>query len=379
MQALTIGPADRLTWKDLKQVCNSPGPCITILLSAYHPGAQDRSQGVRLKTAIRTAAGTLAGSRPLAEVEELLRPLHELASDPATSTGGPAVAIFRSPAVYRRFHFSGLVQDRTAVGQHFQVTAVLPFLCEEHDFYILNLGKKDLRLWTYQDGRCQQVPLPDWLPKSAEEAGGFDQPDHTLENRSAAGPSTGAMRGVHFSTSSERELGNERLMQFFKMVDEGLRRLLQGAPLVLAGTENELGIYRRASDYPSLLGESLAGDSRNLSIEEIDRLASKYARANALREAERALQEFYKVCGNGRGEQNPELIAKAAVQGRVLKLIVAAGAELRSAVDGAGGIAAGEDLVNAAAVYTIQNGGQVLSMPAELMGSAGPTAAILRY
>jgi Bacterial archaeo-eukaryotic release factor family 3 len=373
MQALTTGLTERLTWEELKQVCSSPGPCITILLSSYHPGAQDRSQAVRLKTAIRTAADALAGSTP-AEVEGLLRPLHEMASDPGTGGGGPALAIFRSPTVFRRFHLSGPVQDGAAVGERFEVTAVLPFLGGEHDFYILNVGKKDLRLWTYRDGRCHQAPLPDTLPKSVQEAGGFDQPDHMLENRSAAGTSAGAMGGVHFSTSAERELGSERLTQFFKMVDQGLRGMLHGDPLVLAGTESELGIYRRASDYAGLLSEPLAGDLRNLPIEEIERLAYKYARASALREAERTLQEFHEVRGKGRGEQNPERVERAAAEGRVLKLIVAAGA-----IEGAGGTAAGENLVNAATVYTIRNGGQVFAMPAELMGSAAPTAAILRY
>jgi len=32
--------AEMLGWKDLKSLCNSPSPCITITLPAYHQGAQ---------------------------------------------------------------------------------------------------------------------------------------------------------------------------------------------------------------------------------------------------------------------------------------------------------------------------------------------------
>jgi hypothetical protein len=350
-----------------------------ILLPAYHPGAQDSSQTVHLKAVLPKITEAVAGSMPDLDVQSLLAPLQELAEEPALRSGGPGAMIFRSPSEFRQFHLPGTVPEWWGVGQHFQVAALLPYLSAEREFYILNIARKDLRLWHHQDGQCQEVELPNSLPKSAEEAGGFDQPDHSLQNRSAAGSSAGNMRGVHFSTGSERDLAPERLLYFFKLVDAALRGLLHGVLLVLTGTENELGIYRRASNYPKLLGETLAGDLRNAALQDIEKLAARFARAHALREAEGALQEFYELLGRGRGSQNPEQILNSAAEGRVLKLIVAERAQPPSDGGVPSGETGAENLVNAAAVFTIRNGGQVLSMPGELMASASPMAAVFRY
>jgi hypothetical protein len=44
-----------LYWKDLKPLCVSPGPCITITLPAFHHGAQAVPYSTHLKAAMQIA------------------------------------------------------------------------------------------------------------------------------------------------------------------------------------------------------------------------------------------------------------------------------------------------------------------------------------
>ena len=90
---------------------------------------------------------------------------------------------------------------------------------------------------------------------------GFDAPDHDLINRSSAGPSTGAMPGVQFGTGSGRETQHAHLHDFYHAVDRGVSELLRStqAPLVLAGVEEDVAIYRSISAYPNLLEQGIHG------------------------------------------------------------------------------------------------------------------------
>jgi len=103
------------------------------------------------------------------------------------------------------------------------------------EFYILGLNEKHLRLLHYIDGECEEAQLPDAVPKSAEAAGAFDVPDHTLRDRSGAGQLSGSQSAVVFGTGPEREKAHERLYECLRLVDRGLSKAIGGQPLLLSG------------------------------------------------------------------------------------------------------------------------------------------------
>lgn len=366
MRMIEVEPVNSLDWKHLRQICASPGPCITMLLSAHHPGGQSLPYSVRLKAASRSAEQKLLEFCPPGQVEELLAPIYDLAEEPQMAAGGEDMVLCRAPGVFSRFQAPASVKETVVVGAHFYVIPLIGMLAEEQEFYILGIGQKGLRLLFYRGGKCQEVPIPASIPGSLEAAGGFDQPDHVLENRSSAGKSAGAGGGVYFGTGSERETTGERLQYFFRLVDKGLHKILRGRPLLLSGAEYETAMYRRAATYSRIAAGDLAGDLRLFPLEKIQRLSAQYARRIARERAEAALQEFYER--PERVASDLAAIAAAAGGGRVAKLILAEDAASST-----------DDLVNTAAVRTIRNGGEVLLLPADQMADRGPAVALLRY
>jgi len=93
---------------------------------------------------------------------------------------------------------------------------------------------------------------------------------------------------------------------------------------------------------------------------------------------ESELQQLRELAGSGRISTGVRPVLKAASEGRVAKLILAEEAEFaatREALESD----SPEDLLNAAAVLSIRNGGEVFTLPVEAMGAEAPVAAILRY
>jgi len=369
-----------LHWSDLRPMCTSGGPCITITLPAYHHGTRSLPYSTNLKAAIRLVEQLLLKQNLFEDQEGLLAPIRALAKDFENSAGGPDRIIFRSPGVFRGFHLPGEVPTRTVVGEYFHVLPFLNQLCVDREFYILGLNEKHLRLLHYNDSECEEVPLPDELPKNVEAAGAFAPPDHTLRDRSAAGQSSGRQSAVVFGTSSEREKAHERLQEFFRLVDQGLSKVLKGQPLLVSGVDYEVAIYRRASAYPFLMEGYLEGDLHDLPIQEIARRASEYARAQAKRLAEKQLHLLRETASTERTSFDIHRVLQAAEEGRVAKLILGLGEEAASgAILERNEPKSEEGLLNAAAVLSIRSGADVFILPASEMAPLGRVAASFRY
>ncbi len=103
----------------------------------------------------------------------------------------------------------------------------------------------------------------------------------------------------------------------------------------------------------------------------------------------RAVERLAALLGSGdsRGTTGTENIVRASFAGRVDTLLLAEGVDLRGRFDAAAdkvtvgdeSAATGEDLLDAAAVRTLGQGGSVYILPREEMPDAALTAAVLRY
>jgi len=351
------------------------GPCITIVVPAHHPGAQEGSRRALVHALVRTAGEQMTRGKLAGRATELLAPLEEIARESGAETGGAGFAIFRSPEYTARYYLpdtpANTPVEKMMIADHFYLTPFVADAFAPHEFFVLGISIKHLRLFRYVNGECQELPLPPGVPGSLDAAGGFDQPDHQLENRSASGPSTGAMRGVHVGTLSDREAFPEYLHHFFGIVDRGLKPALDGKPLLLMGVHEEVAAYRRAAKHAHILTPDCLGNTDFLTATNVAVCAAGACGKHYQLLAERVLAEYQEMTDRARTLANVPAVLRAAGEGRVHRLCVRAGAEFA----GPGG----EDLVNAAVVETLRAGGEVFMVPQDKMPADQPLAAILRY
>jgi len=305
------------------------------------------------------------------QAEVLLAPLEEIALQSGTEAGGAGFAIFRSPEYTATYYLPDGPVEKLVIADHFYLTPFVAGAFALRDFYVLGLSTKHLRLLRYTNGECQALPLPAGVPFSLDAAGGFDKPDHQLENRSASGPSNGTMHGVHVGTLSDREAFPEYLHHFFEIVDRGLKPLLSGKTLLLMGVHEEVAAYRRVAKYPHIFATDCLGNTEFLTLPDIAARATDACRKEYQLEAERVLVEYLEMSDRWRTLADVPAVVLAAAVGRVHRLCVRIGAEFAGPT--------GEDQINAAVAETLRTGGEVFMLPQDKMPVAHPLAAILRY
>jgi hypothetical protein len=371
--------------RKIREILESPGPCITIVLPPYHPGEPARSRGALLKANLQDASHQLAQRGfPKAAMRDLLAPLEHLAQDTASLTGSHwGRAIFRSPDVFYQVQLTQPAKSSLTVAGCFAIRRLLPELRAPRLFYILALTNKSVQLFRCNYQRAEAVELPAGVPTTLEEALELERPDHDLENRSAIGPSTGSMHAIRFGTESGREAEHAHLADFYKLVDRGIHKLLHepGIPLLLAGVEEEIDAYRAISAYPNIVKEALRG-SPNLSFQDAETVSQAYSilRADEFRREAETLTQAKERSAPAHDSTDTDTILRAAFEGRVHQMYLDESAERIDVFErGAYRSWGKEDLLNLAAVETIVHGGKAFELPSDLMADGAGAFAIMRF
>ncbi|MGI8742217.1 MAG: hypothetical protein ACR2NN_06530 [Bryobacteraceae bacterium] len=390
MQANISKEVSQLSMSVIKELAAASGPCISILLPIERDGVRSPQNHTRLKHAIETAGQLLADKTQAAvQAKPLMATLHDLARETQDWSGDhKSLALFRSPEMFQVFRLALEVPESVTVGDHFMIAPLLPLLNADQTFYILALSQKHIRLLRCAGHSSEEVPLPDSVPATLWEDKQSDQPDHDQNNRGSAGPSVGAMKGVMSTTNTDREDRDEYLLHFYKHVSKGVNELLknESAPLVIAGVDYEIALFRRENSYPYLAEGAVHGAADGLKGGELHKRALEAVQSYFEAPLKQALERFEKQ-GNDRSSTTVKEIVKAAFDGRVSELILAEGARYMGNFDESTDSVRGhkqplpgdEDLLNAAAAQTILHAGHVFVVPASKVPHGAPAIALFRY
>jgi len=390
MTVTKVSAVESLGLENIQETVRQTGPCLSLFLPSYRPGGQAKSMAAIIKTHLQEAARRLAQMKiPEASVTSLLEPLEDLTHEEQLLAGSHwGRAVYRSPSIFRQFEFIGPVNAALTIGGCFHLRPILAELYLPSQFYLLKLSKKGVELLRCAGLEAEPVELPAGVQETLVAALALEAPDHDLENRYAVGGSTGSMRGVRFGTGDGRETQHTYLADYYKMVDRGIRELLNGsrAPLVLAGVDSDTAIYRMVNMYPNLLAAGVSGSfSGSMSIKENDLFEKAYwiVRSDSTEKAAARLKESRERIAPARFSVHLDAILHAAVEGRVDRIYIDESAQRVGVLDDAKRADRSnwgeEDLLNLAAVETIFHGGQAFALPNSRMPDEAAVAAVFRY
>ena len=388
MQQEQLTQSIPLSIEELKRMNAEGGPCITVVFPLHHEDTrQIRLTAKKVLEEVERRLETRKLER--GAQEELLAPLQEAIAGIESEPEQKTAILMRAPGVFRSFFLPQELEESIKVEDHFYVLPLLAVMRENRPFYILALSQKHVRLLRCTNTTSEEVELPASVPHSLDEFIHTDKPDHVLDNSSAGGPGTGSMGRVMFGTGTDKERRDQYLQHFYKSVDRGVCELLKNdsAPLVLAGVEYELTQYRGESKFPRLVDEGVRGAPDGLKGGELHKRALEVIPGYWQKDVDNALAMYEQFGGSTRASSSLKEIVQAAHDGRVLFLFVADGAEHRGRFEESTHKVrthkeespGDEDLINAAAVETLNHAGDVFVVPRSKVPHGSQMAAVMRY
>lgn len=382
---------DRLEISALHELMRHPrGNCVSIYFTTPATGTAVRENPIRLKNAVVEAESRLEshGCRSTL-AREILAPARKLVDEPEYWKHlGHGLALFAAEGLFRAWRLPTEFAPSVHVGPRFHVLPLLTQWRHDGAFYVLSVHRNGVHL--YRGDRYGLAPLDQQhLPPAAAESLHFDQPQPYSQAHSG-NPSLPGKEGLVFhGHGGAADASKDELSLYFHQVDGAVRGLLghNGVPLVFAGLRYQFHLYQQVNGYAGLVDQPIADHAGPVDLAVLHREACEALAPRWRKPLEIAQSQLRNGLGRGLATTDPLEALRAAQMGAVETLLVAEGAELpgrwhddRQAAELCGAHQAGtEDLLNVAAILTVESGGRVLSTARDALPADAPAAALFRY
>lgn len=358
-------------------------PCVSIFMRTVRVGREIQQNPIRLKNLIKDAEDRLR-KLGVRSMETILKPAYELVNDGGFwRRQGDGLALFLSPEDSQHFSLPTTFEDLVVVADHYHLKPLLPVMSWGEYFYVLGLSQKYVKL--FRGGRYSvgEVQL-EGVPTSLREALQFDDREPSMQSHSA-----GRTAAVFHGQGLGKDDPKEDIRRYFRKIDDGLHDILRSeqVPLVLAGVDYLLPIYRETSEYPHVMEGGVIGSPERLTVEQLHAQAWEIVEPMFNQQRDAAKARYLSVADTPHGSSDVKRVVRAAHQGRVESVFVAVGEHLWGTWDPtteaihihetpqAGDI----DLLDAAAVQTWMHGGNVYAVTPDEVPGGHQLAAALRY
>ena len=193
------------------------------------------------------------------------------------------------------------------------------------------------------------------------------------------------------SQNNENDYERNELTRYFRAIDQALLDFHEGEniPLVLAGVEYLIPIYREKSNYPNIVEDFIRGNPEMLSSEELHKLAWEIVEPIFLQEQKDAEDKYTQYLGqrNKLFLNSLEKVIPAAFNGQIEALFIDKDSDQWGKFDHQNnkieikeeGSNGAEDLMEYVSVLTLSRGGKVFALGSEEIPNEETVAAVLRY
>ena len=229
------------------------------------------------------------------------------------------------------------------------------------------------------------------VPKSLADALKYDEQEKQLQFHTGTGVSAGktGRAAMFHGQGVGTDDSKDRILRYFRQIDQGLRDFLreEQAPLVLAGVDYLLPIYKEVNTYQHLLNGKITGNPEGVNIDELHRQAWSLVQPHFQQEQQKAAARYRQLAGTGKTANDPREIIPAAYHGRVDLLFVSVGRQQwgdynpgTSQVHLHPEAQPGSfDILDLAATQTLLHGGAVYAVEPGEVPDESNLAAVFRY
>jgi hypothetical protein len=369
---------------------------VSILLPISTKPPESDQNIVRLKELYRRGIDLLTenGLNPEG-AERFLQPVEALLEDPKSLLRPAETLVFfidEDSASLVEIPYR--IDSQVAVGNRFVLKPLLPLIQHDSTFTVACLNRGQVTVYKGTRLGIREVKVPN-MPTTLQDVVKFDDPEKSLQHHTAkSGAAKGrsgsspvpAMHGQGLPSDLEKSQ-NER---FFREVANAIRKYLanERSPLVLFGVDENIGLFKSATDWGDQEVLSVHHDPKDWSKADILRHATDLLMPYWERKISEKVERLEEACGKDTAIIDTAKCVLAAAHGRVEMACVASDRtepgvcqpekmQVEFVEADAAGCAL--DLLDTIAFETIQHGGEAFALPADKIPGPGNSAATVRF
>jgi len=370
----------------LELIDKAENPCISLYMPTHRKGEEVQQDPIRLKNLLKKAEDHLLNYevKP-SRIESLLKEPRKLLDQPLFwQHNDRGLAIFITDDYYEYYRVPLNFNEHLLVNDHFLITPLIPMITLEGTYCILTLSQTDINLLRCTRESVDPLELEE-APTSLEEYLKFDVNERHLQHHSGQGKGQAIFHGQGGSSETDKKEIENYLKQVENEVTTRLKNL--NDPLILAGVDEAIAIYRKINHYERLMENAIHTNPDPLSSTEINKKGWEIIKSYFLREMYTDIDRLGDLTDTDKQSDNLTQIVEASYYGKVDSLFVPINEQSwgwfdteRDTVHHSSRQKTGEhDLINMAAIKTLVQGGNVYALEKQDMPRDSSIAAIFRY
>lgn len=333
-------------------------PCISLYQPTHRHHPENAQDPIRFGNLLREIRRSLHATYPDANIDALLAPFEALAEDHAFwnhRTDG--LAVLASASTFEVISVQRPVKQLAIVADSFHTKPLIRVLQSADRFHLLWVSRHEARLFEGNRDALDEI---------------------VIGGEGDAGPEA---EGDEIDADTERH---------FRSIDQ---RVLDahsrpsGLPLLLATLGEHQTMFRTVSHNPFLLHDGIAMNVDALDPDALRSLAWQHMEPVYLARLAKLVDAYQSASANELGSDDLQVVAMAALAGRVGTLLVEADREIPGQIDPNTGavVPAGDaaesvdDLLDDLAESVLRTQGEVIIVPVERMPTKTGLAATFRF
>ena len=395
MQAVPEQLPGVLTNDRFSELANYKAECAVSLFIPRHRGGvevNEQFDRIGFKSILNTVEQQLRERGLKKEViQNLLKPGFDLIKEEDFwKNQAEGLAVFIANGFFKFIKMPATPEQQIVIESTFYVTPLIPILTTNEYFYLLVISKQTAKLFRANAFGMYAVPVE--VPQGIEEVKriyGSDASTYRSGDSGRRAQATSIPGQTHGSGGGNPD-GKDNLATYFEAVDDILWEKVfnkENVPLLLAGVEYEIPIYKSVCNYHNVWDQALTGSREHQTIPVLYHDAKELMKPYFEQKQIKALESF----GNKSATQLTSSIVSdvipAAYYGRIAQLFVCKNCELWGTFDEMSSelqlhdmqMETSEHLIDNAVVKTLATGGEVFLLNRDQMPMGSEIAAIMRY
>lgn len=299
------------------------------------------------------------------------------------------IAVYASKDGFEIYHLPIEVEERTCVGNKYDITPLLLVESMNKPCYVLALAMHESKLFKTDLYGIEEVEID--FPKSVEEALNIDEM-FSNSNTMRSGRTSGAnsIAASPHGQGDSSGAGTEERFMYLRIIDEKIRKLKtfdDRLPVVIAATDTEFGDFRATSQLKTIVDVHIPGNHTATALPELHRKVQLLLREHILdQQLSEMIEQVEQLKGVDRASVDAKDISSAAHEGRVETLLVPM---IDMTTDSVRDGSDPEPLIRYDDEYdaslstiitdVVANGGSVVAIERGSLPTLRPLAAIYRY
>lgn len=342
-------------------------PSVSIFIGNDQPWPANKRSMLALKVQLKKVREQLEGyGLKKKQLEEFLAPL-----EPWIERGETWQNVVRSLAIYlsqddlKIYEIDLHLKDSCHVGSVYDVRPLLP-LVGTQEFYLLSLSQAHIHFLWVEAGVHTRLNV-EGLPHSFEEYVSLDKYKRELQMTTVY--ASGAQKHSVVHGTGPQDFKKIQLSQFAKEIAQVVSAYLKGKsePLNVIGLPPLSSMFLESNTYPNVLFVWEKDPTSFSEAELVDRTRKEYVEWSMRKKYEVTEKALAHHVSKPQAESRVAEIVKRAQQGEVKRLFIRQQDYVWGNYEPAtqkvevlrAHLLGTEDLLNRAAIYTLQNGGEV--------------------